>query len=387
MKIIVVASAEKQMLEVMRMLREHNRTDHVRAVTGTLEKLIGIAGLESPDVLILADPTVERADLVMLERLSHLHTGMAIILLCQTHSADFLLQAMRVGVREVIPLPVVPGELFHALERIKTKLDQGEPAEGKVLAFISCKGGSGATFLATNLGYALASEENKRVALIDLNLQFGDASLFVSDQKPLATISDVARDIHRLDASFLSSSMLNVATNFSLLAAPDDPAQVGDVKPEHIDMILKLARRHYDFIVLDVGRSLDAVCIRALDQADMIFPVLQTTLPYIRDGKRLLAVFRSLDYAKEKVHLVVNRHEKNGEISLNDLEKSYGTKDMRTIPNHYEAAAASVNQGVPILKLSRTSPVSKALQAFATTLAGEAAPVAKSWIGRVLGRA
>ena len=386
MKITVVATVEKQLLDVIRMLRERNRTDQVNAVPGSLERLIGKSDLESQDVLILADPTIEREDLGRLERLSHSYPGMAIILLCETHSTDFLLQAMRAGVREVVPLPVVPSELFHALERIEVKLEQRAQTEGKVLAFISCKGGSGATFLATNLGYALASEENKRVALIDLNLQFGDASLFVSDQKPLATISDVSRDIHRLDASFLSSSMLNVATNFNLLAAPDDPAQVGDVKPEHIDAILKLARRHYDFVILDVGRSLDAVCIRALDRADMIFPVLQTTLPYIRDGKRLLGVFRSLDYAKEKVHLIVNRHEKNGEISLNDLEMSYGVKDLRTVPNHYEAAAASVNQGVPILKLVRTSPVSKALQAFAAALVGEATTVPKSWLGRVLGR-
>ena len=387
MKIAVVANAEKQLHDVTRLLRGRNRTDHVHAVTGTLESLIGISDLESPDVLILAEPSVERGDLARLERLSHLYPRMATILLCEAHTSEFLLQVMRVGVREVLPLPVVLADLLHALERIEGKLGYREQAEGKVLAFISCKGGSGATFLATNLGYALASEENKRVALIDLNLQFGDASLFVSDQKPLATISDVSRDIHRLDLSFLSSSMLNVATNFSLLAAPDDPAQVGDVKPEHIDMILKLARRHYDFILLDVGRSLDAVCIRALDQADMIFPVLQTTLPYIRDGKRLLGVFRSLDYAKEKVHLVVNRHEKNGEIRLHDLEVSYGMKGLRTIPNHYEAAAASVNQGVPILKLARTSPVSKALQTFAATLAGEAEPAAKGWLGRVLSHA
>lgn len=387
MKIAIVASAEKQQLDIIVLLRERNRADKVQAVTGTLERLIRLSDLESPDVLVLADPTVERGDLGGLEHLSHLHPHMAIILLCQTHSADFLLQAMRVGVREVVSLPLVSADLVQALERIEGKLIQRVRAEGKVLAFISCKGGSGATFIATNLGYALASEENKRVALIDLNLQFGDASLFVSDQKPMTTISDVSRDIHRLDASFLSSSMLNVAPNFSLLAAPDDPAQVGDVKPEHIDKILKLARRHYDFIVLDVGRSLDAVCIRALDQADMIFPVLQTTLPYIRDGKRLLGVFRSLDYEKEKVHLIVNRHEKNGEISLHDLELAYGTKDLRTVPNHYEAAAASVNQGVPILKLDKTSPVSKALQAFAAALAGETSPISKSWLGRTFGRA
>ena len=219
---------------------------------------------------------------------------------------------------------------------------------------MSCKGGSGATFLATNLGYALAALENKRVVLIDLNLQFGDASLFVSDSKPLATLADVAQQIHRLDHSLLASSMLNVTPNFALLAAPEDPVHADDVKPEHIDALLTLARQHYDFILLDVGRGLDAVSVRALDQSDMIFPVLQTTLPYVRDGKRLLDVFRSLDYHRDKIFLIVNRHEKSSEIKLRDLETAYGSAVFMTIPNHYEAAAASVNQGVPVLKLART---------------------------------
>ncbi len=85
--------------------------------------------------------------------------------------------------------------------------------DGKIIAFVSCKGGSGATFLAANLAYALA-QENQRVALFDLNLQFGDAALFVSDQKPAATLSHVAQQIHRLDASFLAASMVQGDAEF-----------------------------------------------------------------------------------------------------------------------------------------------------------------------------
>jgi pilus assembly protein CpaE len=294
---------------------------------------------------------------------------------------------MRAGVREVLPSPISANNLFPAIQRIEEKRDRQTHANGKVLTFISCKGGSGATFIATNLGYALAAMEKKRVALIDLNLQFGDAALFMSEQKPLATISDVSQQIHRLDPSFLASSMLNVAPNYGVLAAPEDPAHANDVKPEHVDAILKLARRQYDFILLDVGRSLDAVSIRALDQADMIFPILQTTLPYIRDGKRLLGVFRSLDYRKDKIKLIVNRHEKSGEIKLRDLEAACGAGAFWTIPNHYEAAAASVNQGVPVLKLAKNSAISKSLRELARSLAGDEAQASQGWLSRILQRA
>jgi pilus assembly protein CpaE len=108
----------------------------------------------------------------------------------------------------------------------------------------------------------------------------------------------VAQQIHRLDPSFLCLEHAQHHAQLRRAGGADRP-RPPTTKPEHIDAIPQLARRQYDFVVLDVGRSLDAVSIRALDHADMIFPVLQTTLPYIRDSKRLLNVFRSLEYGRK----------------------------------------------------------------------------------------
>lgn len=371
MKIAVVSKDEKHLLEIAKLLRERNPADDVFAVPGTLDKLTSMASLASPDVLVLDQPSVEGGDLERLERLSHLYPRLAFILICQDQTPEFLIKAMRVGVREVLPSPVSAETLLPAMVRIAEKKGDSH-AQGKVLAFISCKGGSGATFLSTNLGYALATQENKRVALIDLNLQFGDAAMYVSDKKPLATLADVAQQIHRLDASFLASSMLNINANFSVLAAPEDPTLANEVKPEHIDAILNLAKRHYDYVLLDVGHNLDAVSINALDQADMIFPIMQVSMPYIRYGKRLLGVFRSLDYRKDKIHVIVNRFEKEGEITLQDMKTAYGTGMYKIIPSDTAAVMASVNQGVPVLRLSKSSPVSKSLLLLAKCLVGEA---------------
>ncbi|TWI67398.1 pilus assembly protein CpaE [Pseudoduganella lurida] len=374
MKIAVLSRDDRHLIELARQLRSRPGADEVDMIAGTPERLTTLADEAVPDVLVVDQPRAEEGDLDQLERLGHLFPRMAFIVLSSDLSQEFLLRAMRAGVREVLPAAPALAVLAQALDRIAEKLGNQGGANGRVLAFISCKGGSGSTFLATNLAYALSAGGSKRVALIDMNLQFGDASLFVSDVKPLATLSDVATQIHRLDPSFLASSMVSVTPNYSVLAAPSDPAHASDVKPEHIDAIVKLARRQYDFIVLDVGRSLDPVSIRALDHADTIYPVLQMTLPYIRDGKRLLTVFRNLDYGKDKVELIVNRHDKNSDIRLKDLEDAFETTALRTMPNHYDAAAKSVNQGVPITRLAPDSPLSAALADMARTLTGETAP-------------
>lgn len=372
----------------MRLLRARVPSDEIDHLVGGVARTATLADDQLPDVLVIDRPSIEDGDLEQLERFSSQHPRIACVALSTERDPEFLMHAMRAGVREVLPSPATSATLYPAIERIGEKLERRGQSSGKVLAFISCKGGSGATFLATNLGYALAASGKKKVALIDMNLQFGDASLFVSDQKPLATLSDVAQQIHRLDPSFLASSMLSITPNYGVLAAPSDPAHANDVKPDHIDAILKLARRQYDFILLDVGRSLDAVSIRALDHADHIYPILQTTLPYIRDSKRLLNVFRSLEYGKDKIHLIVNRHDKGGEIRLKDLEGAFDAEVSITIPNHYDAAAGSVNQGVPVLQLSPTSPLSAALVDLASKLSGEtvAEPAGTSWLSKLLPR-
>ena len=164
-----------------------------------------------------------------------------------------------------------------------------------------------------------------------------------------------------MDGAFLASCLVHVTPNFGVLAAADDPAHKVDMQPEHMDRILAVARQHYDYIVLDVGRQIDALSLRALDSADAIYPVLQLALPDIRDGRRLLDIFRSLGYPGERLRLIVNRYEKGGRLRLADLEQALGAPVVHTVPNDYLAATDSVNQGIPLLQLSRTSAVARSL--------------------------
>ena len=387
LKILLAGPAREPLDRIAALLRAGEHPGTVVVGETDLAGLPTLVARADPDLLIIVVPRAGDEELEIVERLGHLYTGMTPLLLCDDQAPEFLLRAMRAGVREVLPSAPTAETILAAVGRVNQKRLAQPDQRGRVLAFLSCKGGGGgATFIATNVAYALAAEEGKRVILIDLNLQWGDAVFFVSDKRPTITLADLALQIHRLDPAFLSASLVQAHANLGVLAAPEDPVHALDVKPEHIDVLIRIARSHFDYVILDAGRALDAVTVRALDYADAIFAVLQLSLPFIRDGKRLLAAFRALDYPKQKVSLLVNRYEKGGDIALKDMEEALGTKAFHAFPNDYERVSKSVNQGVPISKLAHGSAIAKSLREFAHQLAAVPAREAGGWFGRMIGR-
>ncbi|MDO9151919.1 MAG: AAA family ATPase [Methylotenera sp.] len=386
MKIIVISPNKVLKEEILHSLKSADAARYSLVFDDGLNDLWQVTADEDPDLIIIDGLCVEGGGLCALENICLRYPDVSVIILSENASTEFLMAAMRSGVKDVLSLPLQISDLQAAVNRVDLKLKQTVPKskKGKVIAFVGSKGGSGATFLACNLAYILAETSKAKVALLDLNLQFGDAVLFVNDHVPSNTLADVAKNIKRLDASLLSSSMVSILPNFSVLAAPEDAESAQDVRPEHIDALLKLTISQYDFVLIDIGRTLNATSVKALDHTDIIFIVLQETLPFIRDSKRLLHALQSLGYAKEKVKLVLNRYEKGGDIRLVDVETALDMKVFKTIPNSYQAVSASVNQGVPIIQIAKSDPVTKALQEVAENLVEGAKAKKSSWLDSLL---
>lgn len=365
MKIVAISPNKQHLEDTGKALKANGHS--VVLIDGGKSRMRTAAEQEQPHMMLVDGICCDPAELAQVEYVTNHHPQVAVVLLCSSHTPEFLINSMRAGVREVLPSPVPADALMAAVSRVAAKMGggQGKPP-GKVLAFIPCKGGGGATFLATNLGWQLA--ESKSVLLIDLNVQFGEALSFVHDGKPASTLADVAKEIHRLDASFLAASTIKVAPNFSVLAAPEDPSEAMEIKPEHIEAVLKLAVTQYDFVLLDIARNLDTIAIKAMDRAHRVFPVLQAGLPYLRNANKLLGVFKSLGYPADKTELIVNRFEKSSAISLDDMRRLVGNVRLHTVPNSFKEVNDSINQGDPLVKVSRSSAVTRNLAELALSL-------------------
>jgi pilus assembly protein CpaE len=383
MRIVIISPNLPHLGDLVLALQKHSH--QVLCFEGGKTRMTAIAEQEQPDLMVVEGMCHTPNELGHVERATSDHPGLAVLLLCANQTPEFLLQAMRIGVREVLPSPVPIDALLAAVERIEAKCKGKAPHKGKVLAFIPCKGGSGATFLATNLGWQLAQDSS--VLLIDLNLQFGDALSFVHDGRPSTTLADVARDIYRLDASLLAASTVKLASGYSMLPAPEDLVRAADVQPEHVSAIIDLAVSQHDFVLVDLPRSLDPLTIAALDRSWRIYPVLQPTLPDLRNAARLLQAFRALGYPEDRFEPIVNRYDKTGEIGLEEIRRSLGIARISTVPNAWREVHSSINQGDPIARKARGGTVTRQLDELTRSLRPGTEETQRGLIGRLFRRA
>jgi pilus assembly protein CpaE len=357
----------------------------ILTVPGKYDDLHSVAAELAPDLMLLDGRNKESMDLAHIERMTLQHPALPLLLLSELATPRFLLAAMRAGVREVLPAPQYKELLAPAVDRVAAKLAAGQMAEqAPIHAFIGASGGSGTTFLATNFGYQLA--ESHKVLLVDLNLQFGDALSFVQEGKAPRTIADLTRDIKRLDGALLTAGTVHVTPNYHILAAPDEPGQAADIRPEHVDTILKLAVRQYDIVLLDLPRIVDAHLMAALDRAASIYLVLQASVPHLRNADRLLSTFRSLDYTRDKIALILNRYDKRSEITPDKIRRTLGELELHTIANGYRQISTAINQGLPLVQLQRKHGVIRNLAALGDSMTSHAEPSA-GMFQRLFGRA
>ena len=368
MKVLVISENNKLLEAISKFENLKQKNVSLITVRSNLLNATQRIANEIPDVVILDVNDLQHHEFELAERFKTQYKNMAFMMMTKDSSTELLLKAMRSGFSEVIANPLSEAQLIQALDRHHAKIHSNASHESKVISFISCKGGSGATFIATNLAYILAALFNKKVLLIDINQYFGDASMYVSEQKPVMTLSDVCNQINRLDYAFLETSLITIISNFKILAATDNPASAADVLPEHIEKIIRIARNYYDYIVLDIGKQLDGLTVKALDISDNIYPVLQLLLPYIRDAKHLLEVFKSLGYSGAKIQPIVNRYDKSSKLKLTDLSAAINAKVLITFPNDYEPVSDSVNQGVSVYRLHKSKPITKSLISLAESI-------------------
>jgi pilus assembly protein CpaE len=230
------------------------------------------------------------------------------------------------------------------------------------------------------------------VLMIDLNQLFADAAFLVTGETPPSTLPQLCSQIDRMDIAFFDASVLHVSDTFHILAGAGDPVKAAEIKEDRLEWILGVAAPRYDFVIFDLGQTINPISMLALDRSNQIHIVLQATMPHVRAGRRLLEILGSLGYASERTRLLLNRYSRHEERARAAMEQVLGMRPYQVIPDDVAAVSEAINQGVPISKTGRRSGVSRSLQTLADNIAGPASTArserskSDSLFARMLGR-
>ena len=230
-------------------------------------------------------------------------------------------------------------------ERIK-EVSNGSYKEGKIIDVIGSKGGVGTTTVAVNLAVCLAEKEPIRsVALVDMNLLFGDVPLFL-EIEPTYNWSDITDCISRLNDALLKDILSVDASGVCVLPSPSYLSTQDVVTPEIIEHLLLLLRRVFDFVIIDGGQPLDDISFKIIELSDLVLLVSILSPPCILNTNRLLEIFQELGLPpEENVKIVVNRHFKAADGLIKDKEATLEKEIFWTIPNDYQTTIAAINEG------------------------------------------
>ena len=293
----------------------------------------------------------------------------------QDSDPTLLLRAIQIGAREFFPQPVADDEVRSALERFKKRwkppvVEEEEPGKiGKIMYVIGSKGGTGTTTVAVNLAVSLAEHKSApSVALIDMNLLFGEIPLFLGI-RPTHHWGEITKNITRLDDTFLRNVLSKDKSGVYILPSPSHLDHKNLATPEIMERLLKVMRRGFDFIVVDGGQSLDSIALKILEMSDTVFVVSILSVPCLSNTAKLLKSFDNLGKpGRSQVKVIINRFLKNSDITMEDAEKAIGHKIFWNILNDYRTTISAINQGEPLGKIASRAPISKNFQALADTL-------------------
>ncbi|MFZ0918951.1 MAG: response regulator [Candidatus Dormiibacterota bacterium] len=368
--------------------------DNLRKLLGFEEdiEVIGTAGdgkqgLEEahrllPDI-VLTDVNMPIMDGIQLtERLAQELPASPVIIMSVQGERDYLRRAMQAGAREYLIKPFSHDELVAAIRRVhqleekkgtfaKAAAPDGSGAPrpaalGEVIVLFSGKGGVGKTLLATNLSVALAVETESRVALVDLDLQFGDIGVMLNLDHS-RSITDIVES-ETLEPEMLNEVMAQGPNGVRVLLAPISPELADLITSDHVRMVMAELRKTFDYVVVDTSCHLADFNLEVIESAQHVLVVTALTIPAIKDAKLALKVLESLTVDPSAVLLVVDRSDSHSDFNKDSIEQNLRHSVGAQIPYDPRVVGDSINRGIPFVTSSPESDISRSMRELAGAL-------------------
>ena len=348
----------------------------------TIEEANYFMGEQYPDVIILGT-NVDFDRFEYAQYISKEHPEIAVTMIENQLLEDTMYKALFVGAKDVIISPFTSSKLvdsiYRASQLVKVKdvvhrdtksVKRRRTTKGNVITVFSTKGGVGKTFTATNIAVSLAKDKNKRVCLVDLDLDFGNVVLAL-DLVPRFTIVDIIDDIRNIDQDVIESYLIPHESGIKVLPANAKPQINEFISAEHIDIILKALRGAFDYVVVDMPARFYEPVNPAFQISDVLLMITTPEISTLRNIKASILTLHELNFPKNKIKVVLNKADSSSQIKNKDVQSTLEQSLYSVIDADYKLAIQSLNSGIPIVTSKPRSAISRSFDSLTKKINAE----------------
>ena len=163
------------------------------------------------------------------------------------------------GVSDYLVKPITPPLLQKSLLNVLESATQERQNDrrGRLVAVVGARGGVGATMLATGIAWTIAHRRRRRVALVDLDLQYGTVALAL-DLEPAPGLREALEHPGRIDGLFVDRVMVRHSDTLYVLSGEESLGEPVAPDTAALDILLKELRNKFHFVVVDLPRQVSA---------------------------------------------------------------------------------------------------------------------------------
>ena len=289
-----------------------------------------------------------------------------VVVVTNDSANGFVRRVFEAGADDVITLPQPPEAVTFALQKAVARKQGTSAGTGVALSPLICvlgpKGGTGKTLTSCNLAVSLA-EAGHRVAVVDLDLQFGDVGLSLG-LTPDRTVYDLVKSGGSLDGEKIEAYLAEHASGVRVLMAPTRPDHAGVVTTEFLREVYAALRSTHDYVIVDTPPGFTPEVIASIDSSSHICMVGMLDSLSLKNTKLGLETLELMGYDRERTRLVLNRADSRVGISSDDVAAIVGRTPDVTVPSDRDIPR-SVNEGNPIVVTKNRSEAAKAFRKLA----------------------
>ena len=313
--------------------------------------------------------------------------NIGVILIAEDVTPAALHQLLRKGADEFVPYPLPEQELQSAIDRLKAaaetraaapsagpSLRSKDSKEGALLVVHGLAGGCGATTLAVNLAWELATIDkttSPSVCLLDLDLQYGSVSTYL-DLPRREAVFEMLSDSDNLDDEVFSQALVSYEDRLQVLTAPADIVPLDLLAPEDIQRVIDMARTHFDYVVIDMPSTLVHWSETVLQAAHVYFALIELDMRSAQNALRMKRALQSEDLPFNKLRFAMNRAPRftdlSGKSRVKRMAESLGISIDLQLPDGGKQITQGADHGQPLAVSAAKNPLRKEIAKLAQSL-------------------